>query len=116
MEEINKILEKYNNFRYEQLRFIEQCADGSKIVTLVVVDEDGEDEFSFKIEFTNVNSSKLIINSALQYLDMSSGITLIQEHGLYGFAIGSGSAMSHVQNAPVFIISSEIKILEAIEL
>ncbi|MEA2072145.1 MAG: hypothetical protein U9O86_01065 [Campylobacterota bacterium] len=112
MEEINNILEKYDNFKYEQLRSVDQLEDGSKIVTLAVVDEDGEDEFVAKIEFTNINNSKLIVNRALEYLDMSSGITLIEEHGLYGFAIGSGTSMSHVQNAPVFIISSDIKIIK----
>jgi hypothetical protein len=45
-------------------------------------------------------------------MDMTSGISIIKENDLYGFAIGSGTAMLHVHNAPLFIIASDIKILE----
>ena len=112
MNEIDKLLEKYNNFQYEQLRSIEQLEDGSKIVTLVVQDENGEDTHMAKIEFSNVTKSHILVNSVLSYLDMSMGISIIKEHDLYGFAIGSGSSMSHVQSAPLYIIASDIKILE----
>lgn len=111
MEAINKVLEKYNNFQYEQLRHIEQLADGSKIVTLVVQDDDGEDVESVKIEFKDIKHSKILVNDVLSYLDMSMGVSIVKEHDLYGFAIGSGSSMSHVQSAPLYIIASGMKIL-----
>lgn len=111
MEKINKLLEKYDNFQYEQIRHIEQLEDGSKIVTLVVMDDDGEDVESFKIEFKNIKHSKILVNSVLSYLDMSMGISIVKEHDLYGFAIGSGTSMSHVQSAPLYIIASEMNIL-----
>lgn len=111
MDEIYALLEKYNNFRYEQIRSIEQLPDSSKIVTLVVQDEDGEDTNTVKIEFTNVKDSKILVDSVLSYLDMTSGISIINENNLYGFAIGHGDAMLHVHNAPLYIISSDIKIL-----
>jgi hypothetical protein len=112
MEEINALLEKYNNFKYEQIRSIQHLADGSKVVTLVVLDDDGEDLNTIKLEFSNVKDSKILVDSVLSYMDMTSGITIIKENDLYGFAIGSGTAMLHVHNAPLFIIASDIKILE----
>jgi len=112
MEKINQLLQKYDNFQYEQLRSIEQLEDGSKIITLVVMDEDGEDVHSAKIEFKNIKDSKILVNSVLSYLDMSMGISIIKEHDLYGFAIGSGTSMSHVQSAPLYIVASEINIIE----
>ena len=112
MEEIDTLLKKYNNFKYEQIRSIEQLPDSSKIVTLVVQDDDGEDVNTIKIEFTNIKDSKILVNSVLSYLDMTSGISIIKENGLYGFAIGSGTAMSHVHTAPLYIIASDIKIIE----
>jgi hypothetical protein len=112
MEEINALLEKYDNFKYEQIRSVQHLADGSKVVTLVVLDDEGEDLHTIKIEFSNVKDSKILVDSVLSYMDMTSGITIIKENDLYGFAIGSGTAMLHVHNAPLFIIASDIKILE----
>ena len=112
MEEIDTLLKKYNNFKYEQIRSIEQLPDSSKIVTLVVQDDDGEDINTVKIEFNNIKDSKILVDSVLSFLDMTSGITIIKENDLYGFAIGSGSAMLHVHNAPLYIISSGISIEE----
>jgi len=112
MEEINALLEKYDNFKYEQVRSVQHLEDGSKVVTLVVLDDDGEDLNTINLEFSNVKESKILVNSVLSYMDMTSGITIIKENDLYGFAIGSGTAMLHVHNAPLFIIASDIKILE----
>jgi len=112
MEEINKLLNKYDNFKYEQIRSIEQLPDSRKIVTLVVQDDDGEDLNTIKLEFSNITDSKILVDSVLSFLDMTSGITLIKENNLFGFAIGSGTAMLHVHNAPLFIIASDIKIQE----
>ncbi len=112
MKDVNKLLEKYKNFKGSQLRSIEQLEDSSKIVTLVVQDDDGEDTDTIKIEFKNIKSSKILVNSVLSYLDMMSGITLIKENNLYGFAIGNGTAMVHVHSSPLYIISSDITIKE----
>ena len=112
MEKVSPLLEKYDNFRYAQFRSIQQLADGSKIVTIVVQDDDGEDLNTVELEFKNINDSKILVDSVLSFLDMTSGISLIKENNLYGFAIGSASSMIHVHSAPLFIIASEIKIQE----
>ena len=111
MEEIAPILEKYNNFKYEQMRSIQQLPDGSKILTLAVLDDEGEDVALVKLEFTNITASKILVNDVLSYLDMSSGITIIKENNLYGFAVGSGTSMAHVNSAPLYIVASNIKVL-----
>lgn len=113
MQHIAPLLEKYNNFKYEQIRSVENLSDTSKRVTLVIQDDDGEDVSSVKIEFSGITSSKILKNEVLSFIDMSSGITLIKEHGLYGFAVGSGTAMLHVHNAPLYIVASEVSISEA---
>ncbi|MBL1243771.1 MAG: hypothetical protein COA39_005160 [Sulfurimonas sp.] len=110
MQEINTLLEKYNNFRGAQIRSVEYISKTERIVTLGDEDEDGEDMYSVKLTFSDIQSSKILEQSVLSYLDMSSGITLIKENGLYGFAIGKGSAMLHVHNAPIYIVAAKIKI------
>jgi len=112
MQEINALLQKYNHFKYEQIRHIEQREDGSKIVTLVVLDENGEDQNTIKLTFSGITASKILVNDVLSFLDMGDGITLIEENGLYGFATGHGTAMLHVNSAPLYIIASELTIEE----
>lgn len=112
MEKINTLLNKYNNFVGAQLRSIEQPSESLKIVTLVIQDDDGEDINTVTIEFNNVTRSKILVNSVLSFLDMMSGITLIKENNLYGFAIGTSNAMLQVHSSPLFIVASEITIKE----
>ena len=113
MEEINALLEKHNKFKYAQIRSIEQLSDDTRTVTIVVLDDDGEEDLhTVKIEFIDIKSSRILQNDVLGYLDMSFGISIIKENNLYGFALGSGTAMLHVHNAPLYIVSSSIKIEE----
>ena len=109
MEKVNTFLEKYDNFKAAQFRRIEQLSDSTKIVTIVIQDDDGEDVESVRIEFNGVSSSNLLVDSVLPFLDMMSGISIIKENNLYGFAVGNHSAMLHIGSAPLYIISSEIK-------
>ena len=112
MEHVNNILEKYNHFKEAQIRYVTSSSDSSKIVTFVIQDDDGEDLNSVDIEFKGIKEAKILQNSVLPMMDMMSGITLIKEHGFYGFALGSGTAMLHVHNAPLYIISSSVEIEE----
>lgn len=113
MEAINALLKKHNKFKYAQIRSIEQLSDDTRTVTIVVQDDDGEEDlYTVKIEFKDIKNSRILLNEVLGYLDMSSGISIIKENDLYGFALGSGTAMLHVHNAPLYIIASDIKIEE----
>ena len=112
MEQANNLLAKYNNFKDAQIRSVKPLTESSKLVTLVIQDDDGEDVGSVQIEFDGIKESRILENSVLPFLDMMSGITLIKEHDLYGFALGSGTAMLHVHNAPLYIVASEMKIQE----
>ena len=113
MEQINKLLEKYDHFKHAQIRHIESPADRSKvIITMVVEDDEGEIMNTVRIEFKNIKESRLLQNSVLPFLDMMSGISIVKEHDLYGFAVGSDTAMLHVHNAPLYVVASDISIEE----
>lgn len=112
MEKITPILEKYNHFKAAQIRSIATVAEGSKVVTIVIQDDDGEDVSSVVLRFDEVVESRILDNSVLAFMDMMSGITLVKEHELYGFALGQGSAMLHVHNAPLFIVAKHVEINE----
>lgn len=112
MEQVNSLLEKYDNFRMAQIRSIESTSDSSKVLTLVIQDDEGEDTDIVCIEFKDIKSSKILVNSVLPFLDMMGGISIVKENNLYGFALGRDTAMLHVHLAPLFIVSSDITIEE----
>ena len=112
MEKINNLLEKYEYFRDAQIRSIQKPTDASAIVTIVVQDDEGEDINSVTLEFNDIKESRILVNHVLPFLDMMSGITLIKENDFYGFAVGSGSAMLNIHNAPMYIIASGLAIEE----
>lgn len=112
MQNITPILEKYNNFVDAQIRSVKNLSEDSKIVTIVLQDDDGEDLNSVEIEFSGIRESRILDNSVLAFLDMGSGISVVKEHELYGFALGRGTAMLHVHNAPLFIVASQITMRE----
>lgn len=112
MEKINTILGKYNKFKGDMLRTIDYPTKSSAIVTIVVQDDDGEDLNSIVITFNGITNSRILVDSVLSYLDMMSGITLLKENDLYGFAVGSCTAMTNINNSPLFIIASDVTIQE----
>ncbi|NOR55853.1 MAG: hypothetical protein GQ531_06565 [Sulfurovum sp.] len=112
MDEINKILEKYNHFKDMQLRTVRNITESSKVLTIVEMDEEGEDLHTVRITFSDIKQSRILVDSVLSYMDTGFGVSIIKENGLYGFAVGSGTAMLHVLNAPMYIVSSEISIEE----
>lgn len=112
MEKINALLEKFNNFKDAQIRSVEHLSDSSKVLTLVVQDDDGEDVNTFEMTFSDINDSRILVNDVLPFLDMMSGITILKENNLYGFAVGSAGAMLNIHNAPFYIVASDIEIKE----
>jgi hypothetical protein len=112
MENITPILEKYNYFKDAQIRSAQQFEDGSKMVEIVVLDDDGQDVSSVEFTFENIKEFRILQNSVLAFIDMMSGVSVIKENGFYGFALGSGTAMLHVLNAPMYIVASEISVKE----
>lgn len=112
MEEVNKVLEKYNNFADAQIKSIVTKEDESKVVVMSIQDDDGEEIGEVSLEFSGIKEARILQNHVLAFLDMMSGVTIIEENGLYGFGIGHGESMLHVHNAPLYIISESISIEE----
>lgn len=109
MENLNALLEKYDHFRLEQFHSIEKPAEDTIRITLAVQDDYGEETHHVKFTFRKIKNAKLLVNDALAFLDMMSGVTLIKERELYGFAIGDCPAMLNVIHAPFFIVAEEVE-------
>ena len=112
MANIKEILEKYNNFKDAQIRSVENISDNSKALTIVTMDDDGQDLDSVKLTFTNITKSRILEGHVLPFLDMMLGVSIIEEKGLYGFALGNDTSMIHVHLAPMYIVASDLEIKE----
>ncbi|HHH20203.1 MAG TPA: hypothetical protein ENK86_06815 [Campylobacterales bacterium] len=113
MEAINALLAKYDDFRDAQFYSITAPSKGTYVVTLAVLDEDGmEATHHVKLTFSGATNVRLLENSMLGFLDMMSGVSIVYERDLYGFAIGRCSAMLNVQSAPLYLIAPNLEIEE----
>lgn len=112
MKEIQALLEKYDYFKMDRFHSIEQPSDDTILVTLLVQNDEGEDTHHVKITFKNVKESRLLVNHALAFLDMMSGVSIIKERDLYGFAIGRCSAMLNVISAPLYVVADTVDFKE----
>ena len=112
MQKIDTLLEEYNNFKDAQIRSVKNLTETSKLLTIVILDDDGEDVKNIELTFSDIKKSRILEDHVLGFLDMMSGITIIKENNLYGFSVGSSSAMINVHSAPMYIVASEIKISE----
>ena len=112
MEKVDSILEKYNHFIDAQIYSIVSTKDDARVVTMSIQDDDGEEVSQVILTFSNIKEARILQNHVLAFMDMGSGITIVKDHGFYGFAIGHGTVMLHVHNAPLYIIASQIEIEE----
>ena len=113
MKNIQAVLNKYNHFRDARIHSIHKPTENSVVITLMILDDDGMVETDeIKITFTDVQKSRLLVNHALAFLDMMSGISIIYEREQYGFAIGRCSAMLNVISAPLYVVSHDIELEE----
>lgn len=112
MEQITPLLKKYNHFKDAQIRSAQQFEDGRKAIQIIVQDDDGQDVAGVEFTFDKIKEFRLLQNNVLAFLDMMSGVSIIKENNFYGFALGSGTAMLHVLNAPMYVVASELSVKE----
>lgn len=112
MEKINALLEKYDRFRYARIRAIYTPSDTSAVITLAVEDDDGEPVAKVAVECTDITQKRLLVGEVLPFLDMMSGVSILEERNLYAFAIGHCDTMLPVLNAPLFVVCRGIGISE----
>jgi len=112
MENTDALLAKFNHFRNAEIRNIRTPDDGSIVITLAVTDDDGEDTDKVRVQCSGIKEKRLLVNSVLPFLDMMSGISVIEERNQYAFAIGHCDTMLSVLNAPLYVVAADIKMEE----
>ena len=86
---IDSFLKRFNHFKDGEFRSIEIISPTTMLIHLAGQDEARAfDWVSVNLEFTNIISAQLVEDSKLPLLDMSEGISIINNTNSLAFGIG----------------------------
>jgi len=112
---IDNFLKRFNNFKDGEFRSIDINSPSSITLTLAAQDNAREfDWISVKIELTGVSDAKVLQNEKLHLIDMSDGISIINENEKLAFGIGECYNISSIKNSICYIECSNIKYEEGL--
>lgn len=107
---LNSFLARFSNFTDGELRSIEIVSSTTIKITLAGQDSArGFDWVTICFEFSGVSDAKLLNDSKLSLIEMSSGINIIYEDDNFIFGIGEYKSLQNIKNSICFIISSTLK-------
>ena len=69
----------------------------------------GFDWINIAFEIDGINEARLLDDKSLSMVDMDEGISLVEENGVVGFALGNYSALSALKDAKMFLLGQSIK-------
>jgi hypothetical protein len=106
-------LQRFNNFKDAEIRSFEVISPTNIILTLATQDSArAYDWITVTLAFEGVHNAKLIEENRFSFVDMSEGISLLNEENNIAFGIGFYNSMNAIQNATSFIISKSLKYQE----
>jgi hypothetical protein len=110
---VNLDLERFLNFEDAEFRSLEVINPTEMHLTFAVQDKARDfDWITLTLEFFGVKNARLIENSKLSFLDMSDGVSIIQQDALLAFTLGEYNTLSAIENASLFIVASDMKYKE----
>ncbi|MBU1659785.1 hypothetical protein KKG72_12165 [bacterium] len=114
-KDLKAFLQRFDNFRDCELRSINVVSPTNITITLAAQDvARGFDWISIEIEYNGVIDSQLLDNSKLSLVDMSDGISIINEDNKFAFGIGERTTLSSIKNSTCQVICSNVKYKEGI--
>ena len=103
-------VKRFGDFVDAEIRSLELISP--TVMRVVIACQDsarGFDWLTLNIELSGVSDARLLENSKLSLVDMSDGISLINEDSTFALGIGDYHNLSGIKNAISYIISSSIK-------
>ena len=108
-----EFLKRFDNFRDGEFRSIEVISPSKMLVILAGQDEARAfDWISVKLEFNDVSDARLLDSSKLSLLDMSDGISMINNGNNITFGIGKCDNEANVKSSSTYIESKTVKFEE----
>lgn len=115
LNNIEEFLKRFDNFKDGEFRSIEILSPTVMQITLAGQDTARAfDWISLKLEFNQVNDAKILDNAKLSLLDMSDGISIVNNDTNYSFGIGEYNSNSNIKNSICYIESESIKYEEGL--
>ena len=103
-------LSRFNNFKDAEFRSLEVISPLEIHATFAVQDNARAfDWITVTLEFTGVTDAQLVDGNKIAYVDMSDGISILENDGIIAFGIGECYNISSIQNASCFIIANSLK-------
>jgi len=110
---IEKFLKRFDSFKDGELRSMKIISPTVMLVTLAVQDSAREfDWITVDLEFNGITDAKLLDESKLSLIDMSDGISIINNDKKFAFGIGECYNISSIKNSTSFIESQSLKYKE----
>jgi len=113
-DKFSEFLERFQNFEDAEFRTLEVIDATTMHATFAL--QDGARAFDWitlTLEFSGVSDAKLLSDTQLPLVDMSSGITLVKNNETLGFCIGNYTPSSLVDSIS-YIKFSTLKYQEGI--
>ena len=106
-------LQRFNNFKDAELRSLEVVSPTHIKMDIALQDSARAfDWIALELDFYGVKDAKLIEQNQLKFIDMSEGLTLLQQNNEFAFASGACYNISNIKNATFYIISEDFKYQE----
>jgi hypothetical protein len=106
-------LERFDNFKDAEFRTLEIISASQIKLTLATQDKARAfDWISLELLFSGVVDAKLPQNNKLHLIDLSDGISIINENNMFAFAIGACYNISTVKNSIFYIVADSLKYKE----
>ena len=109
-KDLPNFVKRFGNFVDAEIRSVEIISP--TIMQLLIACQDtarGFDWLTLNLEFSVISDARLLEESKLSLVDMSDGISLINEDSTFAFGIGDYHNLSGIKNATSYIISSSMK-------
>ena len=113
-KDLNSFLKRFDNFIDGEFRSIDVSSPTSIIITFATQDSAREFNWiSIDFEFSGVDSAKLLDNKKLSFVDMSDGISIINEDDKFSFGVGKyNNNIDSIMNSTCHITSTSVKYRE----
>jgi len=69
----------------------------------------GYDWINIAFEIDGISDARLIDDKSLSLIDMSEGISLVEENGEIGLSVGAYSTVSALKDAKLFLLGQSVK-------
>jgi len=111
--DIVKFLERFDDFKGSEIRSLEIVSQTEVEMTLTAQDKARAfDWVTVTIKFFDIRDAQLIEEKKLNFIDMSEGITFINDAGIFAFGVGKFTRIEAIKESSFYIVSKTIKYQE----